>query len=56
MRDENKLYEIIGRQHVENMELADDKKYWFNRCMDAEKKANTPIANAPIKGIIQEDK
>lgn len=51
MKDENKLFEIIGRLYVEKLDEAESGKYWFDRYREWEQKNEA----APIRGIVQEE-
>lgn len=54
MRNENKLYEIIGRLYVDKLESDESAKFWFDLRREQRDKERENREAVPLSGIIRE--
>lgn len=54
MTDKRRLHEIIGDLYAKNVELTDEKEYWYNRYIEQRDKERENREAVPLSGIIRE--
>ena len=55
MTDKRRLHEIIGDLYAKNVELTDEKEYWYNRYIEQRDKERENRNPVPLGGIIREE-